>query len=69
MCIRDRTDALESSNLGVYGELSLGANYLKVLETGRAGKARQFNASIRVDGRTGDVLDSVGVSAQVRFQF
>lgn len=64
-----RTDELSSSNLGTYGELSLGANYLKVLDTGRAGAPRQFNASIRVDGRTGDVLDSYGVTAQVRFQF
>ncbi|MFV0303217.1 MAG: hypothetical protein ACK5IP_20495 [Paracoccus sp. (in: a-proteobacteria)] len=64
-----RTDELTSSNLGTYGELSLGANYLKVLDTGRAGAPRQFNASIRVDGRTGDVLDSYGVTAQVRFQF
>ncbi|WP_299840663.1 hypothetical protein [uncultured Paracoccus sp.] len=64
-----RTDSLSSSNLGTYGELSLGANYLKVLDTGRAGAPRQFNASIRVDGRTGDVLDSYGVTAQVRFQF
>ncbi|WP_157935924.1 hypothetical protein [Paracoccus zhejiangensis] len=64
-----RTDNLSSSNLGTYGELSLGANYLKVLDTGRAGAPRQFNASIRVDGRTGDVLDSYGVTAQLRFQF
>ena len=64
-----RRDELSSSNLGTYGELSLGANYLKVLDSGRAGGPRQFNASIRVDGRTGDVLDSYGVTAQMRFQF
>ena len=64
-----RRDELSSSNLGTYGELSLGANYLKVLDVGRAGGPRQFNASIRVDGRTGDVLDSYGLTAQMRFQF
>lgn len=65
----EREDGLTSSNLGTYGELSLGVNYSKVLEAGSAGKPRQFNASVRVDGRTGDVLDSYGITAQVRLQF
>ncbi|TRW99624.1 hypothetical protein FNJ84_02805 [Paracoccus sp. M683] len=65
----DRTDGLASSNLGTYGELSFGANYSKLLKSGSARSPRQFNASIRVDGRTGDVLDSYGVTAQVRLQF
>ncbi|AUH33518.1 hypothetical protein [Paracoccus tegillarcae] len=65
----EREDGLTSSNLGTYGELSFGVNYSKVLEAGSAGKPRQFNASVRVDGRTGDVLDSYGVTAQIRLQF
>ncbi|MCQ0969405.1 hypothetical protein MLD63_02995 (plasmid) [Paracoccus sp. TK19116] len=62
-------DELSSDNLGVYGELSLGVNYLRVLEPGTAMRPRQFNASLRVDGRTGETLDSYGVTAQVRLQF
>lgn len=64
-----REDGLSSSNLGTYGELSFGLNYARVLQPGGDRAPRQFNASIRIDGRTGDVLDSYGVTAQVRLQF
>lgn len=58
---------LVSDNLGAYGEISIGANYIKVLsETGRG---RQFSTSARIDARFGDGLDSVGVTGQLRWQF
>ncbi|WP_411840235.1 hypothetical protein [Paracoccus sp. ME4] len=58
---------LVSDNLGTYGEVSLGANYIKVLPEGSW--ARQFSTSTRIDVRYGESLDSVGVTGQVRWQF
>lgn len=59
-----------SSNLGEYGEVSLGLNYTKLLDPGRSlGNSRQLNASIRLDGRFGETLDSWGVTGQLRLQF
>ncbi|MDO5705630.1 MAG: hypothetical protein Q4G49_11250, partial [Paracoccus sp. (in: a-proteobacteria)] len=60
---------LVSDNLGVYGELGIGAAYTRVLQSGRKGRPKQFSATVRVDGRSGDSLDSVGVTAQMRLQF
>ncbi|MDO5704512.1 MAG: hypothetical protein Q4G49_05475 [Paracoccus sp. (in: a-proteobacteria)] len=60
---------LVSDNLGAYGEISIGANYVKILSAGRSGKPRQFSSSARIDVRSGDSLDSVGVTGQVRWQF
>jgi len=65
----DRVDHLSSSSLGSYQELSIGFNYIKVLDSGRAKAARQFNASVRVDAKFSGSLDSVGVAAQMRWQF
>ncbi|MDO5622825.1 MAG: hypothetical protein Q4G24_15355 [Paracoccus sp. (in: a-proteobacteria)] len=58
---------LVSDNLGAYGEISIGATWVKVLGSGA--RARQFSASSRIDARFGDGLDSVGVTGQVRWQF
>jgi fibronectin-binding autotransporter adhesin len=59
-----------SSNLGEYGEASIGLNYTQILEPGNAVlNAKQLNASIRLDGRFGETLDSWGVTAQMRLQF
>ncbi|MCX7561654.1 autotransporter-associated beta strand repeat-containing protein [Sulfitobacter sp. F26204] len=58
-----------SSNLGAYAELSLGVNYTKLIQPGAFGGARQFDASIRLDGRFSGGLDSVGITGQMRFQF
>ncbi|AUM73738.1 autotransporter outer membrane beta-barrel domain-containing protein [Paracoccus jeotgali] len=63
------TQIMRSEILKEFGEVSLGANYVKVLAPGRWGKARQLSTSARVDGRFGDAIDSVGVTAQFRFQF
>lgn len=58
-----------SSNLGAYGEISIGLNYTKLLNEGRAIPARQLDASVRLDSRFSDKIDSWGVTAQVRLQF
>ena len=63
------SEQLVSDNLGVYGEIGIGAAYTRVLQSGRAGRPKQFSASVRVDGRTGSSLDSMGVTAQMRWQF
>ncbi len=61
---------LTSEVLGSYGEVSLGMNYLKVLEKGPMGlPAKQFNAAVRVDGRFSDKLNSYAITGQVRWQF
>jgi hypothetical protein len=58
-----------SSNLGAYAELSVGMNYTKLLQPGAPGGARQFDASVRLDGRFSGGLDSYGITGQMRFQF
>ncbi|NYI30173.1 hypothetical protein GGR94_003885, partial [Sulfitobacter geojensis] len=58
-----------SSNLGAYAELSIGMNYTKLLQPGAPGGARQFDASVRLDGRFSGGLDSYGITGQMRFQF
>ena len=58
---------LESDNLGNYGELSVGASYVRLLDG--SGPIKQLNATIRLDGRTGKALDSYGVTGQLRLQF
>ena len=62
-------ELLSSSNLGSYQELSLGMNYVKVLNSGSARAARQFSASVRADARFGRDLKSAGITAQIRWQF
>lgn len=63
------TQVMTSDNLKSYTELSVGANYVKVLNPGQAGGARQFSTSARIDGRFGSNIDSVGVTGQIRWQF
>jgi len=58
-----------SSNLGSYTELSVGLNYTKLIDQGRAAGARQFDASVRLDGRFSGGLDGYGLTAQMRYQF
>ncbi len=55
--------------LGSFGEVSLGVNYTRLLTPGQLGNGRQLNASVRVDGRFGESLESWGVTAQARIQF
>ncbi|RNF34465.1 hypothetical protein [Paracoccus methylarcula] len=60
---------MTTDHLGTYGEVSLGANYVKVLQPGPGLRPRQFSASARLDARTGDGLESVGLTGQLRLQF
>ena len=63
------TRNLDLENLGAYGEVSLGVNYLKLLSPGQAGNARQLNASVRVDARFSSDVESYGITGQFRLQF
>jgi len=63
------SEAVLVENLGDYGEVSVGLNYVRILNKGQVGPARQLNGSIRLDGRLSDRLESVGLTAQVRLQF
>ncbi|MBL8562437.1 MAG: hypothetical protein JNN06_09160, partial [Gemmobacter sp.] len=66
----DLTERLSSQTLGSYGEISLGISYLKILDTTSSGAAaKQFNASVRVDGRFSGSMDSAAITGQVRWQF
>jgi len=60
---------ITAANLGGFGEVSLGVNYVKVLEDGPAG-AKQFNANLRLDKRLGrNVKNATSLTAQVRLSF
>lgn len=61
--------SISSSGLGFFGELSGGVSYVKILDEGQIGAAKQLNASVRADARFGDGLESYGLTAQVRLQF
>ncbi|MFV0410676.1 MAG: hypothetical protein ACK5LJ_13585 [Paracoccus sp. (in: a-proteobacteria)] len=63
------TQVMTSDNLESYGEFSVGANYVKVLDPGSSRRPRQFSTSARIDSRFGDSIDSVGVTGQIRWQF
>ena len=58
-----------SSSFGDYGEISLGLSYTKIIEPGTVGALKQFDASIRLDGRASADLSSYGLTAQARLQF
>ncbi|MEM6371299.1 MAG: hypothetical protein AAF727_00740 [Pseudomonadota bacterium] len=60
---------LALENLGAYGEVSLGVNYLTLLSPGQAGNARQLNASVRLDARFSSEVESYGITGQLRLQF
>jgi outer membrane autotransporter protein len=60
---------LVNENLGAYTELSAGWNYVRILNPGQIGPARQLDASIRADARVGDQLNSYGITGQLRLQF
>jgi hypothetical protein len=60
------TQTITSSNLGTIGEVSLGLNYVKVME---GNGPKQINATIRADGRFSGNLLGGGITAQIRAQF
>ena len=55
-----------TENLGAYTELSVGMNYVKILDEGNSFNAKQLSASARADVRMSDQLESWGLTAQVR---
>ncbi|SOC10631.1 hypothetical protein SAMN05877809_105153, partial [Rhodobacter sp. JA431] len=62
--------SLASETLGSFGEISIGMSYLKVLQTNGHGlPAKQFNASVRLDGRFSGSMNSTALTAQARWQF
>jgi autotransporter-associated beta strand protein len=63
------TQNITTKNIGGFGELSMGVNYVRILENGPAG-AKQLNANLRVDGRFGsNVTKAASITAQVRLSF
>jgi hypothetical protein len=60
---------LTTESLGTFGEVSFGLTYVKVLEDGQVGAARQINAGIRLDTRFSDRIDAYNLTAQARLQF
>ncbi|MCC5983925.1 MAG: autotransporter-associated beta strand repeat-containing protein [Rhodobacteraceae bacterium] len=59
---------LTTSNLGAFGEFSVGMSYVRLFTDG-AGPARQLNATLRGDARFSSRLESFGLTAQVRLNF
>jgi fibronectin-binding autotransporter adhesin len=59
------TRLIQTENLETYGELSLGVNYLRILEN----NLRQLDAGIRADFKFGRQIEAVGVTAQMRLVF
>ena len=62
------TADLNTSEIGDFGEISVGGSYVQVLGTA-PGQARQVNYGVRVDARFGDNVEGVGITGQVRLQF
>jgi len=60
---------VRTQNLGSYTELSVGVNYIKILDVKNPLNVKQLSASARADARVSDQLESWGLTAQVRFQF
>jgi hypothetical protein len=53
----------------LYSELSVGVNYVRVLQEDEFGAVKQFSANARADFRVSERLKSWGITAQARFQF
>lgn len=62
------SDTLSTRTVKNYHEVSLGLNYINVLEGATTG-IRQVNANLRADYRFGTDLKSAGITAQLRLQF
>jgi hypothetical protein len=61
--------AVETENLGTFGEVSAGVNYIKILEGGSAGNPRELTATLRGDFKFSDQLLAGGLTASLRLQF
>jgi hypothetical protein len=62
------TSQLTTSEIGDFGEISVGGSYVQVLGTA-PGQPRQINYGVRVDARFGDDVEGVGITGQIRLQF
>ncbi|MEL6640518.1 MAG: autotransporter outer membrane beta-barrel domain-containing protein, partial [Pseudomonadota bacterium] len=60
---------LRTENLGLYSEISVGVNYIKVLQENEFGAVKQLSANARADLRISERLKSWGITAQARYQF
>ena len=60
---------IQTQNLGTYGEISVGIDYVKVLQPGAFAGAKQLSASLRADARFSGNVKALGLTAQLRWQF
>jgi hypothetical protein len=62
---------ITNQNLGTFGELSVGADYLRIFggEGTAAGPLKQLNANIRADFKFSNRVLAAGVNAQFRLQY
>jgi len=72
--VTDFTDGVNSGQittdpLGSFIEASAGMSYVRILDKGQFGKARQLDVSGRVDARFSGDVSAVGVTLQGRLQF
>jgi len=58
-----------TGNLGTFGEIGISVSYTRTFDSQAAGAARRFDASIRADAKFSKRVNSVGLTAQMRFQF
>jgi hypothetical protein len=68
----DVSREIANQNLGTFGELSVGADYLRVFGgdgTGAGGPLKQLNANIRADFKFSNRVLAAGVNAQLRLQY
>ena len=63
------SSTLVTESLGVFGEVSVGMNYVRILDDGQVGAARQLNAGVRLDARFSDRIGAYSLTAQARLQF
>ncbi len=60
---------ITTDSIGGFGEISLGVNYVKILDNGPGG-AKQLNANIRADGRVGkNISNAASITGQIRLSF
>ncbi|MFN4100586.1 MAG: hypothetical protein ACK4GT_12490, partial [Pararhodobacter sp.] len=62
------TDVLRTQNMGTYGEVGLGLNYVRLFG-GSAGPLQQMDVGLRADYRFSSRLRSPNITAQVRLTF
>ena len=63
------TETITSESLGDFSELSIGTSYVRILDEGQVGAAKQLTLSVRGDARLSDRVDGIGITAQARLQF